>query len=128
MKKILTFLICLLFCAVNSFAVEKSRIFGNCTVYFDTEDVGKYYENPQKAALERDLVIYKEVPAYMIEIIKSGLVESEFSKMSEDKQSVVQCLKIIITNNLAGGRIYCKKEKSWIYVFKDSEGNLYYAD
>ena len=54
MKKIFV-LICFLFCIVNSFAVEKSRTFGN---YFDTEDVGKYYENPQKAALERDLVIY----------------------------------------------------------------------
>lgn len=55
MKKIFV-LICFLFCTVNSFAVEKSRTFGNCTVYFDTEDVGKCYKNPQKAALERDLV------------------------------------------------------------------------
>lgn len=127
MKKIFV-LICFLFCAVNSFAVEKSKTFGNFTVYFDTEDVGKYYENPQKAALERDLVIYQEVPAYMIEIIKSGLAESVFSKMSEDEQSAVQCVKVITNNNLAGGRIYYKKEKSWIYVFKDSEDNLYYAD
>ena len=127
MKKIIV-LICFLFCAVNSFAVEKSRTFGNYTVYFDTEDVGKYYENPQKAALERDLVIYHEVPAYMIEIIKSGLVESEISKKSEDEQNAFQCLEVIINNNLAGGRIYYKKEKSWLYVFKDSEGNLYYAN
>lgn len=127
MKKIFV-LICFLFCAVNSFAVEKSKTFGNCTVYFDTEDVGKYYENPQKAALERDLVIYQEVPAYMIEIIKSGLAESEFSKESEDKQNAFWCLKVIINNNLAGGRIYYKKGKSWIYVFKDSEDNLYYAN
>ena len=79
MRKIFV-LICFLFCAVNSFAVEKSRTFGNCTVYFDTEDVGKYYENPQKAALERDLVIYQVVPAYMIEIIKSGLAASALSE------------------------------------------------
>ena len=127
MRKIIV-LICFLFCAVNSFAVEKSRTFGNYTVYFDTEDVGKYYENPQKAALERDLVIYHEVPAYMIEIIKSGLVESEISKKSEDEQNAFQCFKVIINNNLAGGRLYYKKEKSWTYVFKDSEGNLYSAN
>lgn len=127
MRKIIV-LICFLFCAVNSFAVEKSRTFGNYTVYFDTEDVGKYYENPQKAVLERDLVIYQEVPAYMIEIIKSGLAESEISKGSEDEQNAFRCLKVIINNNLAGGRIYYKKKKSWIYVFKDSEDNLYYAD
>ena len=84
-----------------------------------------YYKNPQKAALEQDLVIYQEVPAYMIEIIKSGLAESEISEESED---VFQCLKVIINNNLAGGRIYYKKEKSWIYVFKDSEDNLYCAN
>lgn len=128
MKKIFAFLICFLFCAVNSFAVEKSRTFGNYTVYFDTEDVGKHYENPQKAALERNLVICQEVPAYMIEILKSGLAESEISKKSEDEQNAFRCLKVIINNNLAGGRIYYKKEKSWIYVFKDSEDNLYYAD
>ena len=127
MRKIIV-LICFLFCAVNSFAVEKSKTFGNLTVYFDTEDVGKYYENPQKAALERDLVIYHEVPAYMIEIIKSGLVESEISKKSEDEQNAFQCLEVIINNNLAGGRLYYKKKKSWIYVFKDSEGNLYFAN
>lgn len=127
MRKIIV-LICFLFCAVNSFAVEKSKTFGNCTVYFDTEDVGKYYVNPQKAALERDLVIYQEVPAYMIEIIKSGLAESGISKESEDTQNVFWCLKVIINNNLAGGRIYYKKEKSWIYVFKDSEDNLYCAN
>ena len=125
MKKIFV-LICFLFCAVNSFAVEKSRTFGNCTVYFDTEDVDKHYINPQKAALERDLVIYQETPAYIIEIIKSGLAESEISKESEDKQNAIQCLKVIINNNLAGGRIYYKKK--WIYIFKDSEGNLYAAD
>ena len=127
MKKIFV-LICFLFCAVNSFAVEKSKTFGNCTVYFDTEDVGKYYENPQKATLERDLVIYQEVPAYMIEIIKSGLTDSALSKRSEDEQNVFQCLKVIIINNLAGGRIYHKKEKLQMFVFKDSEGNLYYAN
>ena len=128
MKKIIMILMIFGLSVVNMFAVEKSRAFGNCTVYFDTEDVGKYYENPQKAALERDLVIYRDVPAYMIEILKSGLAESELSKKSEDEQNVVRCLKVIITNNLAGGRIYYKKEKSSIYVFKDSEGNLYYAD
>lgn len=127
MRKIIV-LICFLFCAVNSFAVEKSRTFGNYTVYFDTEDVDKYYENPQKSALERDLVIYQEVPAYVIEIIKSGLTDSALSKKSEDEQNAFQCLKVIITNNLAGGRVYNKKEKFWTYVFKDSEGNLYYAD
>lgn len=128
MKKIFAFLAILAIGLSFAFAVEKSKTFGNCTVYFDTEDVGKYYENPQKAALERDLVIYQEVPAYMIEIIKSGLVESEISKRSEDKQNAFRCLKVIINNNLAGGRIYYKKEKSWTYVFKDSEDNLYYAD
>ena len=126
MRKIIV-LICFLFCAVNSFAVEKSKTFGNLTVYFDTEDVGKYYENPQKAALERDLVIYETVPAYEIEIIKSGLAESEFSKKSEDEQNVFRCLKVIINNNLAGGRIYYKKNKLWLYVFKDSEDNLHCA-
>lgn len=128
MKKILTILTILAIGLSSAFAVEKSRTFGNYTVYFDTEDVGKYYENPQKAALERDLVIFQEVPAYIIEILKNGLVDSEISKKSEDEQSAVQCLKVIINNNLAGGRIYYKKEKSWIYVFKDSEDNLYYAN
>ena len=126
MKKIFV-LICFLFCAVNSFAVEKSRTFGNCTVYFDTEDVDMYYKNPQKAALEQDLVVYKKVDAYIIEILKSGLADSEISEESEDIQNVIQCVKIIIFNNLAGGRIYSKKEKSWAYLFKDSEGNLYCA-
>lgn len=126
MRKIIV-LICFLFCAVNSFAVEKSRTFGNCTVYFDTEDVDKYYKNPQKAALERDLVIYQVVPAYVVEMLKNGLTESEISKKSEDTQNVIQCLEVIIYNNLAGGRIYYKKEKSWIYIFKDSEDNLYCA-
>ena len=128
MKKIIMILTIFGLSVVNMFAVEKSRTFGNYTLYFDTEDVGKYYENPQKAALERDLVIYQEVPAYAIEIVKSGLLESEFSKKSEDEQNVVHCLKVIINNNLAGGRIYYKKGKSWMYVFKDSEGNLYYAN
>ena len=128
MKKIIMILTIFGLSVVNMFAVEKSRTFGNCTLYFDTEDVGKYYENPQKAALERDLVIYQEVPAYMVEIIKSGLTESEFSKKSEDEQNGFQCLKVIINNNLAGGRIYYKKGKSWIFVFKDSEGNLYAAN
>lgn len=127
MRKIIV-LICFLFCAVNSFAVEKSRTFGNYTVYFDTEDVDKYYKNPQKAALEQDLVIYLEVPAYMVEIIKSGLAESEISKKSEDTQNGIQCLEVIIYNNLAGGRIYNNKEKSWIYIFTDFEGNLYSAN
>lgn len=126
MRKIIV-LICFLFCAVNSFAVEKSRTFGNYTVYFDTEYVGKCYENPQKAALERDLVIYQVVPAYVVEMLKNGLTESEISKKSEDTQNGIQCLEVIIYNNLAGGRIYYKKEKSWIYIFKDSEGNLYGA-
>lgn len=127
MRKIIV-LICFLFCAVNSFAVEKSRTFGNYTVYFDTEHVGKCYENPQKAALERDLVIYQKVHAYIVEILKNGLAESEISKESEDTQNRIQCLEVIVNNNLAGGRIYSKKEKSWMYVFKDSEGNLYYAN
>ena len=128
MKKIIMILTIFGLSVVNMFAVEKSRTFGNWTVYFDTEDVGKYYENPQKAALERDLVIYEEVPAYVIEIIKSGFVESELSKRSEDEQNSFWCLKVIMNNNLAGGRIYYKKTKLWIYVFKDSEDNLYYAN
>lgn len=128
MKKILTVLMIFGLSVVSVFAVEKSRTFGNCTLYFDTEDIDKYYENPQKTALENDLVIYQEVPAYMIEMIKSGLLESEFSKKSEDEQNAFHCLKIIINNNLAGGRIYFKKMKKYTYIFKDSEGNLYYAN
>lgn len=127
MRKIIV-LICFLFCAVNSFAVEKSRTFGNCTVYFDTEVIDKYFENPQKTALKNDLVIFKKVPAYIIEIIKDGLADSEFSKMSEDEQNEAHCLRIIITNNLASGRIYYKNKNVWMYVLKDLEGNLYYAN
>lgn len=128
MKKILTILMIFGLSVVSVFAVEKSRTFGNYTVYFDTENIDKYYENPQKTALENDLVIYKEVNAYIIEILKSGLAASALSEQSEDEQNFMQCLNVIITNNLAGGRIYNKKEKFWTYVFKDSEGNLYYAN
>ena len=128
MKRLLTILMIFGLSVVSVFAAEKSRTFGNCTLYFDTDNINKYYENPQKTTLENDLVIYEEVDAYIIEILKSGLADSALSEQSEDEQNFMQCIKIIIINNLAGGRIYYKKEKLWIYVFKDSECNLYYAN
>ena len=124
MKKIFV-LICFLFYVVNSFAVEKSKTFGGFTVYFDTEDVDKYYINPQKTALEMGLTIFNEVPAYFVEdYIKTGILDSEISKRSEGGEHFLDCVKVIIYNNLAGGFIFAGEI---IYIFKDSEGNLYYA-
>lgn len=128
MKRLLIILMIFGLSVVSVFAVEKSRTFGNYTVYFDTKDIDGYYENPQKAALERDLVICGEVNAFVVEMFKYGLLESELSKKSEDDQNFMQCLKVIITNNLAVGRIYNKKTKKYVYFFKDSEGNLYGAN
>ena len=127
MKKFLLYF-CFLFCTVSCFAVEKSRTFGNLTVYFDTEDVGKYYENPQKAALEKDLVIFGKIHTEVVEAFKNGYADLITSKLDENEISLMLCLKVITTNDLAGGRIYNKKEKLQISVFKDSEGNLYYAN
>ena len=125
MKKIFV-LICFLFYVVNSFAVEKSKTFGGFTVYFDTEDVDKYYINPQKTALEMGLTIFNEVPAYFVEdYIKTGILDSELLKRgSEGGKHFLDCVKVIIYNNLAGGFIFAGEI---IFIFKDSKGNLYYA-
>ncbi len=50
MKRLLIILMIFGLSVVSVFAVEKSRTFGNYTVYFDTKDIDGYYENPQKAA------------------------------------------------------------------------------
>ena len=127
MKKILTILMILTISVVSVFAVEKSKTFGGFTVYFDTDDVDKYYINPQKTALEMGLVIFNEVPAYFVEdYIKTGILDSELSKRSESEggKHFLDCVKVIIYNNLAGGFIFAGEI---IYIFKDSKGNLYYA-
>ena len=124
MKKILTILVILTISVVSVFAVEKSKTFGGFTVYFDTEDVDKYYINPQKTALEMGLVIFNEVPAYFVEdYIKTGILDSELSG-SEGGKHFLDCVKVIIYNNLAGGFIFTGEI---VYIFKDSKGNLYYA-
>ena len=135
MKKIFV-LICFLFYVVNSFAVEKSKTFGDFTVYFDTEDVDKCYMNPQETALRQNLKIFKKMPAYKIKQYKGSVVgysiikkEAENGKGNKYRDYLL-CTALIIRNNLAGGRICDRSPKDtpfWTYIFKDSKGNLYYA-
>ena len=132
MKKILIILMILTMSVVSVFAVEKSKTFGNCTVYFDTDDADKHYINPKKSALERGLVIFNEVPAYFVrDYIKTGILDSEISKRTGIEkvagENAFACIKVIIYNNLAGGCIYNTITQEYTYIFKDSEGNLYYA-
>ena len=135
MKKIFV-LICFLFYVVNSFAVEKSKTFGDFTVYFDTEDVDKCYINPQETALRQNLKIFQKMPAYKIKQYRgSNIGYSILKEKSENGygarfRNYYLCTAVIIRNNLAGGRIChrsLKGEPDWTYVFKDSKGNLYYA-
>ena len=70
MKKILTILMILTISVVSVFAVEKSKTFGDFTVYFDTEDVDKCYINPQETALRQNLKIFDKMPAYKIKKYK----------------------------------------------------------
>ena len=135
MKKIFV-LICFLFYVVNSFAVEKSKTFGDFTVYFDTEDVDKCYINPQETALRQNLKIFKKMPAYKIKQYKGSvrgysiLKEKAENGYGNNFRNYYLCAAVIIRNNPAGGRI-ChrppKGEPYWTYIFKDSKGNLYYA-
>ena len=135
MKKIFV-LICFLFYVVNSFAVEKSKTFGDFTVYFDTEDVDKCYINPQETALRQNLKIFNKMPAYKIKKYKGRTLgyyiikkEAENGKGNKYRDYLL-CTAFIIRNNLAGGRIChrsLKGEPDWTYIFKDSKGNLYYA-
>ena len=135
MKKIFV-LICFLFYVVNSFAVEKSKTFGDFTVYFDTEDVDKCYINPQETALRQNLKIFNKMPAYKIKKYKGSTLgyyiikkEAENGKGNKYRDYLL-CTAFIIRNDLAGGRI-CKRSPKgtpfWTYIFKDSKGNLYYA-
>ena len=135
MKKIFV-LICFLFYVVNSFAVEKSKTFGDFTVYFDTEDVDKCYINPQETALRQNLKIFKKMPAYKIKQYKGSvrgysIIKKEAENGKGNKyRDYLLCTAFIIRNNLAGGRIChrsLKGEPDWTYIFKDSKGNLYYA-
>lgn len=135
MKKIFV-LICFLFYVVNSFAVEKSKTFGDFTVYFDTEDVDKCYINPQETALRQNLKIFKKMPAYKIKQYKGSvrgysiLKEKAENGYGNNFRNYYLCAAVIIRNNLAGGRIChrpSKGEPDWTYIFKDSKGNLYYA-
>ena len=135
MKKIFV-LICFLFYVVNSFAVEKSKTFGDFTVYFDTEDVDKCYINPQETALRQNLKIFKKMSAHKIKQYRGSNVgyyiikkEAENGKGNKYRDYLL-CTALIIRNNLAGGRICersLKGEPYWTYIFKDSKGNLYYA-
>lgn len=135
MKKIFV-LICFLFYVVNSFAVEKSKTFGDFTVYFDTEDVDKCYINPQETALRQNLKIFKKMPAYKIKQYKGSvrgysiLKEKAENGYGNNFRNYYLCAAVIIRNNLAGGCIChrpSKGEPDWTYIFKDSKGNLYYA-
>ena len=135
MKKIFV-LICFLFYVVNSFAVEKSKTFGDFTVYFDTEDVDKCYMNPQETALRQNLKIFQKMPAYKIKQYKGSvrgysiLKEKAENGYGNNFRNYYLCTAVIIRNNLAGGRIChrsLKGEPDWTYIFKDSKGNLYYA-
>ena len=135
MKKIFV-LICFLFYVVNSFAVKKSKTFGDFTVYFDTEDVDKCYINPQETALRQNLKIFNKMPAYKIKKYKGRTLgyyiikkEAENGKGNKYRDYLL-CTAFIIRNDLAGGRIFERSLKGtpfWTYVFKDSKGNLYYA-
>ena len=135
MKKIFV-LICFLFYVVNSFAVEKSKTFGDFTVYFDTEDVDKCYINPQETALRQNLKIFQKMPAYKIKQYKGSvrgysiLKEKAENGYGNSFRNYYLCTAVIIRNNLAGGRIYHRTLSGTsfrTYIFKDSKGNLYYA-
>ena len=135
MKKIFV-LICFLFYVVNSFAVEKSKTFGDFTVYFDTEDADKCYMNPQETALRQNLKIFKKMPAYKIKQYKGSvrgysiLKEKAENGYGNSFRNYYLCVAVIIRNNLAGGRIYHRTLSGTsfrTYIFKDSKGNLYYA-
>ena len=136
MKKILTILMILTMSVLSVFAVEKSKTFGDFTVYFDTEDVDKCYMNPQETALRQNLKIFDKMPAYKIKQYKGSNVgysiikeEAENGKGNKYRDYLL-CTALIIRNNLAGGRI-CERspkgEPDWTYIFKDTKGNLYYA-
>lgn len=136
MKKILTILMILTMSVVSVFAVEKSKTFGDFTVYFDTEDVDKCYINPQETALRQNLKIFEKMPAYKIKQYKGSVVgyyiikeEAENGKGNKYRDYLL-CTAFIIRNNLAGGRICERLPKGtpfWTYIFKDPKGNLYYA-
>lgn len=135
MKKIFV-LICFLFYVVNSFAVEKSKTFGDFTVYFDTEDVDKCYMNPQETALRQNLKIFQKMSAYKIKQYKGSvrgysiLKEKAENGYGNSFRNYYLCVAVIIRNNLAGGRIYHRTLSGTsfrTYIFKDSKGNLYYA-
>ena len=136
MKKILTILMILTISVVSVFAVEKSKTFGDFTVYFDTEDVDKCYMNPQETALRQNLKIFQKMSAHKIKQYKGSVVGYSILKEKAENgygnffRNYYLCTAVIIRNNLAGGRIYHrppKGEPDWTYVFKDSKGNLYYA-
>ena len=136
MKKILTILMILTMSVLSVFAVEKSKTFGDFTVYFDTEDVDKCYINPQETALRQNLKIFKKMSASKIKQYRGSNVGYYILKEKAENgygnffRNYYLCTAVIIRNNLAGGRIYHrppKGEPDWTYVFKDSKGNLYYA-
>ena len=135
MKKILTILMILTVSVVSVFAVEKSKTFGDFTVYFDTEDVDKCYINPQETALRKNLKIFQKMSAHKIKQYRGNVGYSILKKKAENGygnffRNYYLCTAVIIRNNLAGGRIYHrppKGEPDWTYIFKDSKGNLYYA-
>ena len=136
MKKILTILMILTMPVVSVFAVEKSKTFGDFTVYFDTEDVDKCYINPQETALRKNLKIFQKMSAYEIKKYKGRTLGYYIIKKEAENgkgdffRNYYLCTAVIIRNNLAGGCIYHKPPKGepdWTYIFKDSKGNLYYA-
>ena len=136
MKKILTILMILTMSVVSVFAVEKSKTFGDFTVYFDTEDVDKCYINPQETALRKNLKIFQKMSAYEIKKYKGRTLGYYIIKKEAENgkgdffRNYYLCTAVIIRNNLAGGCIYHKPPKGepdWTYIFKDSKGNLYYA-
>ena len=136
MKKILTILMILTMSVVSVFAVEKSKTFGDFTVYFDTEDVDKCYINPQETALRKNLKIFQKMSAYEIKKYKGSVIGYSILKKEAENgkgdffRNYYLCTAVIIRNNLAGGCIYHKPPKGepdWTYIFKDSKGNLYYA-
>lgn len=94
---------------VSVFAVEKSKTFGDFTVYFDTEDVDKCYINPQETALRQNLKIFSKMPAYKIKKYKGSVIgysilkkEAENGKGNKYRDYLL-CTALIIRNNLAGG-------------------------
>ena len=127
MKKIFV-LICFLFYVVNSFAVEKSKTFGDFTVYFDTGDVDKCYMNPQETALRQNLKIFQKMSTYKIKQYKGSvrgysiLKEKAENGYGNSFRNYYLCVAVIIRNNLAGGRIYHRTLSGTSfrrYIFKD---------